>query len=70
MRSGALQPIEPSADKTQDTSAHIWVTEQLIRRLKYLQDLAANGYDASEEEMTSLKQRIEARKTQLKGIGE
>jgi hypothetical protein len=70
LRTGALEPIEPSVDASQDVSAQVWVIEQLIRRLKYLQGLAASGYDVSEGEMTSLKQRIEARRTQLEGIGE
>jgi hypothetical protein len=61
----ALQQIEPLTDESEDTSVQLWVIEQLIKRLDYLQALAVNGYDVSKEEIIALKREIEAKKAKL-----
>lgn len=63
--SGAWRQIKPIGDESQDSSQSLWVMEQLIRRLQYLQTLARNGYQVSEEEVASLKREITTKWAQL-----
>jgi hypothetical protein len=50
---GALRRIKAPDDESQDSHKRLWVVEQLIRRLQYLQTLARDGYEVSEEEHAS-----------------
>lgn len=63
--SGAWRRIKPIGDESLDSSQSLWVIEQLIRRLQYLQMLARNGYQVSEEEVASSKREITTKWAQL-----